>query len=170
MERCDTDLRKVCKDEQGVTMPQVRRLTYGLLSGLKYLHETCVYHWDLKPANCLVNRSDCCVKIGDFNLARTVATAALEADALETGRPQLRRALTKHVATRWHRPPEVILQLEYSEAMDVWSAGCIIAELFLALDVGPKGPRGGIIFPATVAFLCPRQMIQILTRPTISLT
>merc|ERR1712083_1166517 len=71
MERCDTDLKKVCEHRSGVSLPQARRLSYNLLVGCSYLHSKGVYHRDLKPANCLANR-DCSVKICDFNLARTV--------------------------------------------------------------------------------------------------
>lgn len=160
MERCDTDLRKVCAHPQGVTLPQARKLAYGLLLGCRYLHSAGIYHRDLKPANCLVNW-DCHVKICDFNLARTVvddgqyctpsSTECSEEEKAggEQKRqpPSLKRTLTAHVASRWYRPPEVILQLPYSGAMDVWSAGCIIAELFLALNEGGRQPRQGALFP-----------------------
>jgi len=161
MERCDTDLRKVCNDLRGVSLPQARRLAYGLLLGLRYLHLAGVYHRDLKPANCLVNH-DCSVKICDFNLARAVDHGELcvsRAMAAERALPscsaspkQLRRALTVHVASRWYRPPEVILALGYSEAMDVWSAGCIIAEIFISLNTGGRRPRRGVLFPGGECF------------------
>lgn len=177
MERCDTDLRKVCYNKRGVSLRQARRLSYSLLLGCRYLHSAGVYHRDLKPANCLVNQ-DCSLKICDFNLARsvdqhsnlTVATPSLCSTAAPTAAPsptlasaslpertaiaqgnhkrfQLHRSLTTNVATRWYRPPEVILQLDYSEAMDVWSAGCIIGELFLALNEGGRQPKQGALFP-----------------------
>uniref|UniRef100_A0A7S0B9X4 Protein kinase domain-containing protein n=1 Tax=Pyrodinium bahamense TaxID=73915 RepID=A0A7S0B9X4_9DINO len=156
MERCDTDLRKVCAHPQGVTLPQARKLAYGLLVGCRYLHSAGIYHRDLKPANCLVNW-DCHVKICDFNLARTAVddppnghlspSGGSEEEESTARAPRLRRTLTAHVASRWYRSPEVILQLPYSGAMDVWSAGCIIAELFLALNEGGRTPRQGALFP-----------------------
>mmetsp|Transcript_15038 Transcript_15038/g.43423 ORF Transcript_15038/g.43423 Transcript_15038/m.43423 type:complete len:620 (+) Transcript_15038:78-1937(+) len=154
MEKCDTDLRKVCYSSKGVSLPQARKLAYGLLLGCRYLHAAGIYHRDLKPANCLVNREDCVVKICDFNLAVSVETpppqATKASSAADEIRPSpLRRSLTAHVATRWYRPPEVILQLGYSEAMDVWSAGCIIAELFLALNEGGRRPKRGALFPGS---------------------
>jgi len=128
MERCDTDLRKVCAHPQGVSIPQARKLAYGLLLGCRYLHSAGIYHRDLKPANCLVNW-DCHVKICDFNLARTVADegqyylpssngGSEEEDGTGVRRrpPRLRRTLTAHVASRWYRPPEVILLAASSQS------------------------------------------------------
>lgn len=119
-----------------------------MLVGCTYLHSRGVYHRDLKPANCLANR-DCSVKICDFNLARSV-------DAMEPAQPDvaaappvpagLTRALTRHVVTRWYRAPEVILQLPYSEALDVWSAGCIIGELLRALNTNGRRHRAEPLF------------------------
>jgi serine/threonine protein kinase len=143
MEYCDTDLRKVCRHPEGVTLPQARKLAYGLLVGCCYLHAVGIHHRDLKPANCLAYR-DCRVKICDFNLARSIEN---EQQSNDSGPYQLKRTLTKQVATRWYRPPEVILQLEYTEAIDVWSAGCIIGELFLALNEGGRRPKAEPLFP-----------------------
>jgi len=162
MELCDTDLRKVCMNSRGVSLAQARKLTHGLLVGCSYLHSAGIYHRDLKPANCLVNR-DCSVKIGDFNLSISVQPTSLNGAVSVAGggggggldnpqddpgdRLRLRRTLTTHVASRWYRPPEVILRLGYTEAMDVWSAGCIIAELFCALNEDGRRPKRGALFP-----------------------
>lgn len=158
MELCDTDLRKVCGNIRGVSLKQARKLTHDLLVGCRYLHSAGIYHRDLKPANCLVNR-DCTVKIGDFNLAISVSrTSPASPPASSDGTPaqsdggtqprtKLQRTMTVHVATRWYRAPEVILHLGYTEAMDVWSAGCIIAELFCALNEDGRRPKRGPLFP-----------------------
>jgi len=157
MERCDSDLRKVCEDPQGVSMPQARKLAYGMLVGCRYLHAAGIYHRDLKPANCLVNR-DCSVKICDFNLARSMPALDFEnvGDDTSNTEPEepkmLSRSLTVHVASRWYRPPEVLLELGYSEAMDVWSAGCIIGELFGALNEGGNRPKRQPLFPGSQCF------------------
>lgn len=154
MERCEADLKKVCELHSGISMPQARRLSYNLLVGCSYLHSQGVYHRDLKPANCLANR-DCSVKICDFNLARSVdALQATESDAAEP--PQalpLSRTLTKHMVTRWYRAPEVILQLPYSEALDVWSAGCIIGELLRALNTDGRLARSRPLFEGGTSML-----------------
>lgn len=151
-EVCDTDLLKVCSHPQGVSLAQARRLAYGLLVGCKYLHSAGVYHRDLKPSNCLVNR-DCSLRICDFNLARAVAQ---EVDSTPTsgtrrsssGQPsRITRSLTQLVASCWYRPPEVLLRVGYSEAMDMWSAGCIVAELFMALRTSDHLPDWSPLFP-----------------------
>eukprot|EP00927_Polykrikos_kofoidii_P079335 TRINITY_DN76119_c0_g1_i1.p1 TRINITY_DN76119_c0_g1~~TRINITY_DN76119_c0_g1_i1.p1 ORF type:complete len:556 (-),score=70.48 TRINITY_DN76119_c0_g1_i1:70-1683(-) len=148
MERCDTDLRKVCYNPRGVSLAQARMLTHNLLVGCRYLHSACIYHRDLKPANCLVNR-DCSVKIADFNLARSVDSSPSSEGRGDGRKGVVKRMLTRRVATRWYRPPEVLLELDYSEAIDVWAAGCIVAELFVALNEGGRKPRQGALFPGT---------------------
>ena len=78
-----------------------------------------VLHRDLKPSNLLLN-SDCTMKICDFGLARSLVADKYSQDVI----------LTEEVATRWYRAPEVILNAsEYTKAVDVWSIGCILAEL-----------------------------------------
>lgn len=119
----------------------IKTLLYNLLIGLKYVHSAGIYHRDLKPANCLVNQ-DCSVKICDFGLARTVgkpeSTQRLPTSPRDDSQPvvsvphtkALKNQLTGHVVTRWYRAPELILlQENYTEAIDVWSVGCIFAEL-----------------------------------------
>uniref|UniRef100_A0A671LVV4 Mitogen-activated protein kinase 8B-like n=1 Tax=Sinocyclocheilus anshuiensis TaxID=1608454 RepID=A0A671LVV4_9TELE len=78
---------------------------------------------DLKPSNIVV-KSDCTLKILDFGLARTAATGLL---------------LTPYVVTRYYRAPEVILGMGYQANVDVWSVGCIMAEMV----------RGSVLFPGT---------------------
>ena len=95
----------------------VQTFTYQLLRGLKYIHSAHVLHRDLKPNNILVNR-DCDLAICDFGLARM----ANESDA--------DKDMTQYVVTRWYRAPELImLAKDYTAAIDIWSAGCIMAEL-----------------------------------------
>jgi serine/threonine protein kinase len=96
----------------------VRYLLYQLLRGLKYLHSAGVIHRDLKPGNLLLN-ANCDLKISDFGLARTVE-------------PDGGAQLTQYVVTRWYRAPELLLMTSsYTAAVDVWSVGCIFAELLL---------------------------------------
>ena len=88
---------------------------YQLLRGLKYVHSAAVLHRDLKPSNLLLN-ANCDLKICDFGLARTAKG------------PE--DFLTEYVVTRWYRAPELLLSCaEYTAAIDVWSVGCIFAEL-----------------------------------------
>uniref|UniRef100_A0A3P9NVA5 mitogen-activated protein kinase n=1 Tax=Poecilia reticulata TaxID=8081 RepID=A0A3P9NVA5_POERE len=86
-----------------------------LLRGLDFLHTNLVLHRDLKPENILVSsRGE--IKIADFGLAR-IHTYNI--------------ALTPGVVTLWYRAPEVLLNSVYMSSVDMWSAGCIFAELFL---------------------------------------
>lgn len=155
MECCDTDLQKVCMDEAGLTPMQTRKLAHGLLAGCAYLHGRGLIHRDLKPANCLVN-ADCTVKVCDFNLAcsrgRTSEAWSNQAEGTRQAACKVPPCgFTKRVATRWYRPPEVLLQLPYCQPMDVWSAACIIAELLKACRAPTPKPsplfNGGPCFP-----------------------
>jgi len=113
----DTDLHKVIRSPQPLSDQHVQYFLYQLLRGLKYLHSCNVLHRDLKPSNLLVNEN-CDLKITDFGLSRGVNPS----DCLDF--------LTEYVVTRWYRAPEIVLSSEtYTKAVDMWSAGCIFAEL-----------------------------------------
>jgi p38 MAP kinase len=80
--------------------------------GLKYVHSAGVVHRDLKPSNILINEN-CDLKICDFGLARIQD-------------PQM----TGYVSTRYYRAPEIMLTWQkYDVEVDIWSAGCIFAEM-----------------------------------------
>ena len=86
---------------------------------MKFIHSAEILHRDLKPRNLLVN-SNCDLKICDFGLAR----ADIFDRKIQAGK------LTDYVATRWYRAPEILLSCKrYSKAIDMWSVGCILAEL-----------------------------------------
>ncbi|KNC55356.1 uncharacterized protein AMSG_12409 [Thecamonas trahens ATCC 50062] len=113
----DTDLHNICASSNVLTDDHCKYIIYQVLRGLKYVHSAGVIHRDLKPSNILINaNSDC--RICDFGLARVVDHDDDTA------------YYTSYVATRWYRAPEVILEKGcYSKAVDVWSVGCILAEL-----------------------------------------
>lgn len=91
-----------------------------LQRGLKYVHSAGVVHRDLKPSNILINEN-CDLKICDFGLARIQD-------------PQM----TGYVSTRYYRAPEIMLTWQkYDVEVDIWSAGCIFAEM---LDGKPLFP------------------------------
>ncbi|KAJ9112346.1 hypothetical protein QFC19_000766 [Naganishia cerealis] len=93
---------------------------------IEYIHSANVIHRDLKPGNLLVN-ADCELKICDFGLARGFIPDPTEWDpnSQPPGGP-----MTEYVATRWYRAPEIMLSYKrYSTGIDVWSIGCILAEL-----------------------------------------
>ena len=117
MEYADHDLRGVM--EHRMTQPfstaETKCLMRQLLAGVAYLHENWVIHRDLKTSNILyTNKGQ--LKICDFGLARQYA------DPL--------RPYTHMVVTLWYRAPELLLGVkEYSTAVDMWSCGCIMAEI-----------------------------------------
>lgn len=118
-ELMETDLSSIIKSPQALSEEHCQFFLYQILRGLKYIHSKNVIHRDLKPRNLLVN-SNCDLKICDFGLAR-VDFPNLQGKTA---------AMTDYVATRWYRAPEVILTWEkYTKAIDMWSVGCIFAEL-----------------------------------------
>jgi len=120
----ETDLHRIIYSKQKLSVDHVQYFIYQVLRGLKYIHSCNVLHRDLKPSNLLVN-SNCDLKICDFGLARGIRGPEEEV----RGGTML---LTEYVVTRWYRAPEIMLAChEYSYPIDVWSVGCIFAELIL---------------------------------------
>ncbi|KAI0491638.1 hypothetical protein KFK09_025898 [Dendrobium nobile] len=114
-ELMDTDLHQIIKSPQPLSNDHLQYFLFQLLRGLKYLHSANILHRDLKPGNLLVN-SNCDLKICDFGLARA-----------SSGKSQF---MTEYVVTRWYRAPELLLCCDkYGTSIDVWSVGCIFAEL-----------------------------------------
>ena len=104
----------------GGATPNAPALPCCVLQGLDCLHSRGIMHRDLKPANILLNNSGG-LKICDFGLARHCRTSDLESH------------YTPLVVTMWYRAPELLLGYrEYSTAVDMWSAGCILFELYAA--------------------------------------
>jgi serine/threonine protein kinase len=118
----ETDLHRIIYSKQKLSIDHVQYFIYQLLRGMKYIHSADVIHRDLKPSNLLVN-SNCDLKICDFGLARGINDSQAE------GRGGT-MMLTEYVVTRWYRAPEIMLAChEYSKPIDIWSIGCIFAEL-----------------------------------------
>ncbi|EKX40974.1 hypothetical protein GUITHDRAFT_56704, partial [Guillardia theta CCMP2712] len=113
MEIMDTDLHRIIRSKQTLNQDQVKIFMYQILRGIKFLHSAKVIHRDLKPSNILVN-SNYDLKIGDLGLAVD-----------DIGAPK-----TTYVVTRWYRAPEVLMgDSDYNTSIDIWSVGCILAEL-----------------------------------------
>ncbi|XWS69202.1 hypothetical protein CRYUN_Cryun04dG0159300 [Craigia yunnanensis] len=118
MEYMEHDLKGLMDTmKQPFSQSEVKCLMLQLLEGVKYLHDNWVLHRDLKTSNLLLNNQGE-LKICDFGLAR------------QYGSPL--KPYTHLVVTLWYRAPELLLGArEYSTAIDVWSLGCIMAELLL---------------------------------------
>jgi len=113
----ETDLHRVIRT-QDLSDDHCQYFIYQTLRALKAMHSADVLHRDLKPSNLLLN-ANCDLKICDFGLARSAA--AVEDNS---------GFMTEYVATRWYRAPEIMLTFkEYTKAIDVWSVGCILAEM-----------------------------------------
>ena len=113
-ELMDTDLHQIIRSSQPLSDDHCQYFVYQLLRGLKYIHSANVLHRDKKPSNLRLH-AKCDLKICDFGLARTTSE---------------REYMTEYVVTRWYRAPELLLSCaEYTAAIDVWSVGCIFAEL-----------------------------------------
>nr|AKA43798.1 mitogen-activated protein kinase 7 [Neopyropia yezoensis]AYN44121.1 mitogen-activated protein kinase 7 [Neopyropia yezoensis] len=116
-ELMDTDLHQIITSNQQLSDEHCQYFTYQILRALKHIHSAHVLHRDLKPSNILLN-GNCDLKICDFGLAR-VANPDDHAGFL-----------TAYVATRWYRAPEIMLSWrEYTNAVDMWSVGCMLAEI-----------------------------------------
>ncbi|XP_062206428.1 mitogen-activated protein kinase 8-like isoform X2 [Phragmites australis] len=126
-ELMDTDLHQVIKANDDLTKEHHQFFLYQMLRALKYIHTANVYHRDLKPKNILAN-ANCKLKICDFGLARVAFN-----DTSTTV------FWTDYVATRWYRAPELCGSFfsKYSPAIDIWSIGCIFAEILTGKPLFP---------------------------------
>ena len=118
MEYMDHELKALLADNRyKFSLSQVKCLTYQLLKGVQYMHSNWIFHRDLKTSNLLFNNKGV-LKIADFGLAR------------KYGNPL--RPYTQLVVTLWYRAPELLLGCDkYGASIDMWSVGCIIAEILL---------------------------------------
>jgi len=111
----DLDLKKYV-DEKGKPTPLVMKsFLFQLLNGIAFCHEHRVLHRDLKPQNLLINKKGE-LKLADFGLARSFGIPV--------------RNKSHEVVTLWYRAPDVLMgSSKYSSSIDIWSAGCIFAEM-----------------------------------------
>ncbi|KAJ6795776.1 mitogen-activated protein kinase 16-like [Iris pallida] len=126
-ELMESDLHQVIKANNDLTPEHHQYFLYQLLRSLKYIHSANVFHRDLKPKNILAN-ADCKLKICDFGLARVSFDDAPSAIFW-----------TDYVATRWYRAPELCGSFfsKYTPAIDIWSIGCIFAEMLTGKPLFP---------------------------------
>ncbi|KAI3442620.1 Protein kinase domain-containing protein [Psidium guajava] len=120
-----SDLQRIItRPEGGLTEPQVKCYMHQLLSGLQHCHDKGILHRDIKGSNLLIDKTGM-LKIADFGLANYY-------------RPQDRRPLTNRVVTLWYRAPELLLgATDYGVGIDLWSAGCLLAEMFAGRPIMP---------------------------------
>ncbi|KAI8127969.1 hypothetical protein FF38_04847 [Lucilia cuprina] len=129
-EYMESDLHNIIK--RGTILKDIhkRYIMYQLINAIKYIHSGNVIHRDLKPSNVLID-SKCRCKLADFGLARSVANRSLSGDHNDIGSDKpAELLLTDYVATRWYRAPEILVASKrYTKGIDMWSLGCILAEM-----------------------------------------
>ncbi|XP_061585299.1 mitogen-activated protein kinase 4 [Cololabis saira] len=114
----ETDLARLL-DRGPLPTGHATLLFYQLLRGLKFIHSANVLHRDLKPANIFINTDQLLLKIGDFGLARIVDPHYSHEGYLSEG-----------LVTKWYCSPRLLLSPNnYTKAIDMWAAGCILAEM-----------------------------------------
>ncbi|OAF71524.1 Cell division protein kinase 5 [Intoshia linei] len=115
-EYCTLDLKNYFDQlESPISKDLVKQFMYQLMCGLNYCHKMNVIHRDLKPQNILLDKNYN-IKLADFGLARVFGLPA--------------KAYSSEVVTLWYRPPDILYGGKmYSTAIDIWSAGCIFAEM-----------------------------------------
>ncbi|KAL1935248.1 hypothetical protein VTP01DRAFT_4388 [Rhizomucor pusillus] len=115
-EYLDSDLKKFLDSYGGdIDVLTIKQLMHQLMKGIAFCHEHKVLHRDLKPQNLLINKKGE-LKLGDFGLARAFGIPV--------------RSYSHEVVTLWYRAPDVLMGCrQYSTSIDLWSAGCIFAEM-----------------------------------------
>jgi len=135
LEYVDLELHKVLRNarKEGTPLPmeQVASYSRDLLNGIHACHVRLIIHRDLKPQNILVGKDG--LKICDFGLARVYSLPV--------------KHYTHNVITMWYRAPEILLgSQKYGPEVDIWSAGCIVAEIGTSFPMFPGDSEIGTIF------------------------
>lgn len=116
-------IRKYFKSKTVMPMLLVKLYSYQMMRSLAYIHAMHICHRDIKPQNILVNPNNQNLKLCDFGSAKK----------LIKGEPNI-----SYICSRYYRAPELIFgATEYSNSIDVWSTGCVIAELILGQPIFP---------------------------------
>jgi len=123
-EYLDQDLKKYIDEHGGkISKTAVVSFLYQLLKGIAFCHDLKVLHRDLKPQNLLINKKGE-LKLADFGLARAFGIPV--------------RSFSHEVVTLWYRAPDVLMgSHKYSTPIDIWSAGCIFAEMVTGRPLFP---------------------------------
>lgn len=132
-EYLDMDLRMYLKRYGQFNEKSLRKSVYQCFKGIEYCHGHRILHRDLKPQNVLIDVKQMRLVLADFGLARTFAVPL--------------KAYTHEVVTLWYRAPEVLLgQQRYAPPVDIWSLGCILAEMATGQALFPGDSEIDTIF------------------------
>jgi len=140
----DMDLRAYLRRYGAYTDTQLlKSASCQCFSGVEYCHGHRVLHRDLKPQNVLIDVANHRLKLADFGLARAFSVPL--------------KAYTHEVVTLWYRAPEILLgQIKYANPIDIWSLGCIVAEMATSQPLFPGDSEIDTIF----------KMFRVLGTPT----
>ncbi|KAF0297073.1 Cyclin-dependent kinase 9 [Amphibalanus amphitrite] len=119
-EFCEHDLAGLLSNiNVKFNLGEIKKVMQQLLNGLYYIHQNNILHRDMKAANVLITKNGV-LKLADFGLARAFSKIS-----------GTRNRYTNRVVTLWYRPPELLLgERNYGPPVDVWGAGCIMAEMW----------------------------------------
>ena len=139
------DLASLIKEKIDFDLECIKSIMFQILNGVKFIHYNFILHRDIKPANILItNKGE--VKLADFGLSRFYEK-----------RKNQWKAYTNSVETLWYRAPELLMnECYYKTSIDMWSVGCVLAELFI------KQP----LFKEQTAINQIKQIINIIGRPS----
>ena len=102
------------------TLQEIKKVMQQMFEGLYFIHTNKIIHRDMKAANILITKQGI-LKLADFGLAR----------AISINKQNQPNRYTNRVVTLWYRPPELLLgERNYGPAVDMWGAGCIMAEMW----------------------------------------
>ena len=151
MEFCITSLSNVIKKiSKPFYIGQIKKIIRSIALGIKFLHDHDIIHRDMKPGNIFIDEN-CVVKIGDFGSARISPQQKkeqeIEQEEKKKNNPTTskdkkekkeKRPLTPGVGTKWYKSPEIIFgNKHYDKSVDIWSFGCLMAEMFLLEPLFP---------------------------------
>ena len=159
MEFCITSLSNVIKKiSKPFYVGQIKKIVRSIALGIKFLHDHDIIHRDIKPGNIFIDEN-CVVKIGDFGSARISPQQKKDNNENKDNKenkenepeekkksPQSKdkkeqkekRPLTPGVGTKWYKAPEIIFgNKHYDKSVDIWSFGCLMAEMFLLEPLFP---------------------------------
>ncbi len=126
MEYCITSLDQIINSiSKPFHLAQIKKIIFCVAEGLKYLHYNDIMHRDLKPSNLFIDFNSM-IKIGDFGSCKIINNCNDRVNH------------TPLIGTKWYKAPEIIMgSREYDKSVDIWSFGCMIAELYLLEPLFP---------------------------------
>ena len=145
MEFCISSLSNVIKKiSKPFYIGQVKKIVRSIALGIKFLHDHDIIHRDIKPGNIFIDEN-CVVKIGDFGSARISPQQKKENEVEEKKKgsgggkeKKEKRPFMPGVRTKWYKAPEIIFGgKHYDKSVDIWSFGCLMAEMFLLEPLFP---------------------------------